>query len=152
MDRDRAAARTEEAELSAVLERLVRVLRQVRGGEPLSASAASLLARLERDGPQGVSELARQEGASQPGMTQLVARLEREGFIQRRGGAEDRRVVEVGITADGRKLLASRRSQRAKALRRLLDELPEDDRAAIRAALPALAHLADVPSLASANR
>jgi DNA-binding MarR family transcriptional regulator len=52
--------------------------------------------------------------------------------------------VQVEVTAAGRELVALRRAQRAEALRRLLDQLDPDDRAAIERALPALGRLIEV--------
>ncbi|MEZ5330681.1 MAG: MarR family transcriptional regulator [Thermoanaerobaculia bacterium] len=41
-----------------------------------------------------------------PDVTRLLDRLERRGWVERRRATADRRVVEVGITAEGRALLA----------------------------------------------
>ena len=47
----------------------------------LSSTAAFTLARLSRDGPCRLTELAAHEKVSQPAMTQLVSRLEGQGSI-----------------------------------------------------------------------
>jgi DNA-binding MarR family transcriptional regulator len=129
------------SELELVLARLVRLLRQLAEPGDLSLSALSVLARLERDGPQRVTELATSERISQPGMSQLVGRLEREGLVGRSASSQDRRGVLVGVTDAGRDLVGRRRAARAGALRRLLDRLDADDRSTIENALPALARL-----------
>ena len=131
-------------ELAEVLEQLTRLVRQLATAGDLSMSALMLLARLVRQGPQRLTELAVQEGLSQPGMTQLVGRLERDGWLTRTASRGDRRGVQVEVTAAGRELVALRRAQRAEALSRLLDQLDPDDRAAIERALPALSRLIEV--------
>ena len=130
-------------ELEAVLARLARLFRQLATPGDLSLSALSVLARLERDGPQRLTELAISERISQPGMSQLVGRLERDGLVGRSASSEDRRGVLVGLTDAGRELVGRRRVARATALRRLLDRLDPSDRTTIENALPALSRLVE---------
>ncbi len=130
------------AGLAAVFERLLPLMRQISTAGDLSMPAASVLARLVREGPGRLTELAVQQGVSQPAMTQLVSRLERGGLVRRTIGTDDRRVVVVEVTSAGRKLADLRRAQRAAVLGDLLDRLNSADRAAIGAALPALTRLA----------
>ncbi len=135
---------TVERDLAGVLERLLRVMRRLATAGDLSLPAASVLARLDREGPRRLTELAGDEGISQPAMTQLVTRLERDGLACRTATPDDRRVVLVGVTDTGRRVVARRRRERADALRTLLDRLDTADRAAIRTALPALTRLTDL--------
>ncbi len=130
-------------ELEKVLQGLVRLIRQLATAGDLSMTAASVLGRLMRDGPQRLTELANNEGVSQPGMTQLVARLERDGLVRRTASTDDRRGVLVEVTDTGGELVERRRVQRAEALQQLLSLLDPDDRAAINHALPALTRLVE---------
>jgi DNA-binding MarR family transcriptional regulator len=132
------------AGLVAVFERLLPLMRQISTAGDLSMPAASVLARLVRDGPQRLTELATQQAVSQPAMTQLVSRLERDGLAARSSGSGDRRVVLVAVTEAGRKLAELRRGQRARVLGDLLDRMAPADQDAIRAALPALTRLASL--------
>lgn len=138
-------------DLVGVLEQLLRLTRQMATAGGLSVAAASLLARLSRDGQQRLTSLASQEGISQPGMTQLVTRLEREGLVRRTPCTDDRRVVFIDVTDEGRALLERRRGERAVALRRLLDRLDAADQAAIANAVDALRALNDLSETAPAN-
>jgi DNA-binding MarR family transcriptional regulator len=131
------------ADLIGVLEQLVRFLRQITTVGDLSPAASSLLNRLRRDGPQRLTELAHAEGISQPGMTKLVTRMEREGLVRRTASSDDRRGVLVEATEVGLDLLARRRAERAEALQQMLDRLDPRDQAAIATALPALARLVE---------
>ena len=90
-----------------------------------------------------LTELAIGEGLSQPGMTQLVTRLERDGLVSRTASTDDRRGVLVDITATGRELVERRRAERSVALRELLGRLDRADQDAITGALPALARLVE---------
>jgi DNA-binding MarR family transcriptional regulator len=129
--------------LALVLERLVVLARQLAAtGEP-SAAGASVLARLSR-GPLRLTELAGAEGVSQPGMTQLVIRLERDGLVKRAASTQDRRGVLVAVTEAGLTAVRSRRVRRAQELTRLLARLEPGDRTAITEALPALGRLLDL--------
>ncbi|WP_132192191.1 MULTISPECIES: MarR family winged helix-turn-helix transcriptional regulator [Kribbella] len=128
-------------ELVVVLEHLVTFIRQVSTAGDLSAAASSALNRLGRDGPLGLTELAHAQRASQPGMTQLVTRMEREGLVRRTANSDDRRAVLVEATDAGLDLVRRRRAERAEALQRMLDRLDPQDQAAIAAALPALDRL-----------
>ena len=130
------------AGLVAVFERLLPLMRQISTAGGLSMPAASVLARLARAGPLRLTELASQQGVSQPAMTQLIGRLERDGLARRSAGSDDRRVVFVGVTEAGRRLAQLRRAQRAKVLGDLLARMDRSDQEAIRGALPALARLA----------
>jgi DNA-binding MarR family transcriptional regulator len=129
--------------LSVVIEQLVRLMRQLSGSNGLGTAATLVLNRLLREGPQRLTELAHAEGMSQPGMTQLVTRLERAGLAERGPSDEDGRVVVVAVTDVGAAFLDRRRAERAAGLERLLDRLEPEAQAAIAAAIPALAQLAE---------
>jgi DNA-binding MarR family transcriptional regulator len=132
-----------ETELPVVLEQLTRLVRQLATAGELSLTAAMVMARLARDGPQRLTELAIGEDLSQPGMTQLVTRLERDGLVRRTASSDDRRGVLVGVTDAGRELVERRRAERAAALQDLLGRLDRPDQEVIANALPALARLVE---------
>jgi DNA-binding MarR family transcriptional regulator len=66
----------------------------------LSRAEVGLLAALS-SGPHRITELAAREGISQPGVTQLVNRLQERGWVERRTDPQDGRVVVVAITGAG---------------------------------------------------
>jgi DNA-binding MarR family transcriptional regulator len=128
------------AALETAVTRLAHQL--LRGAEPaMSRTSTSVLARLRDAGPQRITDLAASEAVAQPSMTTLVTRLERQGLVERRGDAADRRAVLVGITDAGRRVLAQRQEARAAALAERLQQLDRDERRALLAALPALERL-----------
>lgn len=88
-------------DLIVAVEQMIRYVRQSARTGGLSTAASSTLARLSREGPQRLTELARAEGVSQPNMTQLVTRLERAGLARRTADASDGRGVLVAVTSTG---------------------------------------------------
>ncbi|MFD3583135.1 MarR family winged helix-turn-helix transcriptional regulator [Streptomyces sp. NPDC058683] len=119
------------------VEQLVRHVRHSVTAGGLSTAASATLARLGREGPLRLTELARAEGVSQPGMTQLVGRLERAGLVARNADRTDGQGVLVEIT--GLDVFRQRRAERSHALQELVQELTEPEQRAVRLALPALA-------------
>jgi DNA-binding MarR family transcriptional regulator len=130
-----------EQALVEVLERVARLMRRLATAGELSMTPAAVLARLVREGPQRLTDLAVGERVTQPGMTQLVSRLEREGLVRRAPAHGDRRGVLVEVTEAGRTLTARRRDERAAALHTMVAAISPEDRAAIGAALPAFSRL-----------
>lgn len=132
-----------EERLGHVAELLVRWVRRVPLEADLDFPAAAVLAVLGREGPLRLTALARVSGLTQPGTTQLVTRLERDGLVRRAAAPDDGRAVLVEVTAAGDALMQRRRTERAGVLAALLDGLDDDDRTRLAAALPALERLAD---------
>jgi DNA-binding MarR family transcriptional regulator len=131
----------EDALIASGFERLYEGLRRLTPRDGLSLTAASTLRRLARSGPQRLCDLFGPERVTQPAMTQLVTRLEREGLARRGSDPADGRAVLVSITEAGRDAVERRRTGNAIALAECLDRLGADDRAAILDALPAMERL-----------
>ena len=131
------------AAVAAALERLIGLFRSLSPASGLSLTSTATLATLERSGSSRLTWLAVREGVTQPAMTQVIARLEDAGLVDRAADPADGRVVQVRITADGRAMLAGRRAVRAERVARLLDRISPDERAALAAALPAMDALAN---------
>jgi DNA-binding MarR family transcriptional regulator len=119
-------------------------LRRLTPRDGLSLTASSVLRRLERSGAQRLCDLCAPEGVTQPAMTQLVTRLEKDGLAERGSDPADGRVVVVSITDAGRAAVERRRVRNAAGLSEHLRALPAEDRAAILAALPAMERLSDL--------
>ncbi|MFF0221540.1 MarR family winged helix-turn-helix transcriptional regulator [Streptomyces sp. NPDC004629] len=128
-------------DLIIAVEQLVRHVRRSATAGGLSTAASSVLARLGREGPQRLTELARAEGVSQPNMTQLITRLERAGLACRTADRSDGRGVLVAATRTGLDVFRQRRAERAEALQDLVAQLTEAERDAVNIALPALARV-----------
>lgn len=112
----------------------------------LSVSAMFAINRVRREGPVRLTTLAAKEGISQPSMTQLITRLERQGFLTRTADPEDGRGTLVSITELGEDALTDRRRLRRERLGELMETLTADERNALllsaHVALPILRKLA----------
>ena len=120
--------------------RLARVLRQQDEGE-LTPTLRSALATIDREGPLTLGELAIAEHVAPPTVTKVVGKLEEHSLVERTADDVDRRVIHVEVTAAGRTLLDADRRRRASWLAARLDELDDDERAAVEAAVPVLERL-----------
>jgi DNA-binding MarR family transcriptional regulator len=132
--------------VASVFDRLFRLLLRVMPADNLSLTAASTLRRLAEVETLRLTELSHLEGITQPAMTQLVSRLEKDNLAVRVKDATDGRVVLIRITEAGRAALRVRRAARAERLATLLAALPDADRESIEAALPALERLVEMGS------
>jgi DNA-binding MarR family transcriptional regulator len=138
------AASVEDGSIAVGFARLYEGLRRLSPRDGLSLTAASTLRRLDSSGPQRLCDLHAPEGVTQPGMTQLVTRLEKDGLARRSSDPADGRVVVVSITEAGRAAVEHRHAVHAEALAERLRALSPPDREAILAALPAMARLGEL--------
>jgi DNA-binding MarR family transcriptional regulator len=88
--------------------------------------------------------LTASEQVTQPAITQIVTKLERDGLVEREPDPSDGRAILVHVTAAGAEIVNGRRADRVAHLTALADRLTPDERAAIAAALPALARLVEL--------
>ncbi|WP_055530420.1 MarR family winged helix-turn-helix transcriptional regulator [Streptomyces alboniger] len=112
--------------------------------QTLSFTTLSVLDTLTSRGPTRLTKLAETEQISQPGVTQLITRLEHDGLVERRPDPTDGRAVLVHITDAGRQVGASRLEDRIRRLVPLVAQLAPEDQRAITEALPALSRLAEL--------
>lgn len=125
--------------VAAVLEELaVLAVRRISTPREISLTAAATLSHLRRHGATRLTALASEQGVSQPSMTQLVKRLEREGLLRRSADPQDGRAVQVTITDAGLNLLDERRRRRTERLAELIEELPAGERRELAAAAETL--------------
>src|SRR5579862_9433431 len=100
---------TTASELRIVLGQLVRRLRREYS---FPVAQASVLSRLDREGPLTTSALAAAERVRPQSMAQTLAELESDGLISRRPDPGDRRQVLIELSASGRERLAAERGKR----------------------------------------
>ena len=124
--------------IAEALEELSRCAIRFAPSRELSLSALGTLATLASSGPIPTTELAARERISQPSMTTLVSRLQRQGLVRRQSDASDGRVVLVTITGAGLRTLRRRRSGRVLFLADLVSRLDPAEQGTLAAAVPAL--------------
>lgn len=86
-------------------------------------------------GPVTVSSLARAVHLSPSTIVGILDRLEQKGLVLRQRSSQDRRVVNLEITEDGRRLVRSAPSLLQETLSRAVQDLPEEEQIAITVAL-----------------
>ena len=129
------------AELRLVLGQLIR---RIRAESSFPMPKAVVLGRLDRHGPQTVSDLAAAERMRPQSMAQTVADMEEAGLVERRGDPADRRRMLVDLTEKGRDLLEANRRERVGWLAEGIDqEFTPSERAAFARALPLLQRLTE---------
>ena len=107
-----------------------------------SRAEVGVLAALSSQ-PYRITELAAREGISQPGVTQLVNRLERRGLVERRTDPHDGRVVVVAITDDGGRELDRVRAEYRALLHEEITALDDAEVETLAAAVGILDRLID---------
>lgn len=128
--------------LTDIITRLRRSLRSsVRAELPwesLPMAQVELLQRLTDEPGLGVSELAERQRLARNTVSNLVQQMVSDGLLDRRGRADDRRAVVLTLTAAGHERLAAWQHANERRVQEALEDLGEEHRSAIAAALPAL--------------
>ncbi len=107
-------------ELVQSLADLTWVLSRVDESVTLETGRGRIISLLDGSGGRSITVLADWAGISASVAARLVASLERDGLLVRRGCDDDRRKVIAVLTALGQATLASTRAARADRLHRLL--------------------------------
>ncbi len=128
-------------ELRPVLLRLARELRREIHSLGVTGGQVSLMAAIKHEPGITASVLAERERVSAPAISNHLARLEAARLVARTRGDADRRRVGLALTSEGEKVLRSVRQRRTAWLSRRLEQLTDDERAAIDAAVEPLAKL-----------
>lgn len=108
----------------------------------LGYGIVSALATIQREGPLRPGDLSRIEVVTKPTMTRILTELEQRGFIEREADPRDGRAFMVSATPEGIAAVERARADRTGIVAELIAELPEQDVAAIAAALDALERVA----------
>jgi DNA-binding MarR family transcriptional regulator len=111
------------------------VIRYLADRQGPSFTAVLVLTILDSEGPTRLTALATAEGVSQPSMSQLVQRLERQGLVVRLSDPDDGRAALIDITDAGRELIAERQRALRDRLAGLLTGLSAEDEAALTLAM-----------------
>jgi DNA-binding MarR family transcriptional regulator len=95
----------------------------------ISSTQLHVLFLLDSNGPIAMSRLAELLGVSLPNVTGIIERMVEHDLVERARSDDDRRVVEVAVTAAGRHTLEEidmiRRGQLAAVITRLTPEQQE---------------------------
>ncbi|GAA3640094.1 hypothetical protein GCM10022200_24630 [Microbacterium awajiense] len=130
------------ADLRMATFRLARRLRAERAVDAMSDGQFAVLAALKVHGPHTLGELAERERVSAPSMNRTVNCLEESGWVQRSPDDDDRRKVNVAVTADGRAVVEETVRRRDAWVEQALAELSDDERDTLARAARIMAELA----------
>jgi DNA-binding MarR family transcriptional regulator len=119
-----------------------RRLRAEKSDEDISDAQYSVLALLDREGPQSPRALAAYERVQPPSMTRTVAALADRGLVTRTEHPDDGRQVVVAVTAAGASTVRETRRRRDAWLARRLAELTPAERETLAAASDLLRRIA----------
>lgn len=119
-------------ELHSAAIHLLRQLRKEDDASGLSAPRLSALSVVVFGGPLTLGGLARAEQVRPPTMTRIVTGLEKEGLVQRKGDARDKRLTHIEATAKGQKVLAAGRARRVEKLAHAVERLRRQELAELR--------------------
>ncbi|WUD71330.1 MarR family transcriptional regulator [Streptomyces sp. NBC_00510] len=124
--------------------RIARRLRQAHAVGDVTLSEVSVIARLDRDGPDSPGSLAELERVRPQAMATTLSGLEERGLVSRRPDAKDKRRVVMTVTEAGLKVLADRRSESVQRLAAVLGgQFTAQERRQLVDALPLLDRLAE---------
>jgi DNA-binding MarR family transcriptional regulator len=128
------------SELRIVLGQLIR---RLRAENTFPISQATVLARLDRQGPQTTSALAGFEHMRPQSMAHTISELETAALIARRPDPLDGRRILIELTEEGRRMLANDRKRREGWLAHVIvSELSPEEQAILIEAVPLLRRLA----------
>ncbi|AYG03203.1 MarR family winged helix-turn-helix transcriptional regulator [Gryllotalpicola protaetiae] len=122
--------------LAVAIGRINRRIRPTRDG--ISHGLVSALGSVVRVGEIRPGDLARLEAVAAPTMTRLVADLEARGLVTRKPDPTDGRSFFVVATDAGIDAIRRARFERAERVAALLDGLPPEQLAAVKAAIDGL--------------
>ncbi len=105
----------------------------------ISISQCHILDTLSEEGDLTMQQLAKRMYKSVSTMTRVAGQLVRKGYIKRRQDAEDRRVVHVSITPQGKAIVAAINRGLIETQKAILQGIPPDQWAGAFKVLEALA-------------
>jgi len=123
---------------------LGQLVRRLRREYSFPIAHATVLSRLDREGPQTTSALATAERVRPQSMAQTLSELEADGLIARRPDPADGRQVLIELTKNGRTRIAEDRRRREGWLAEAIAaELSPAEQRTLIAAVPLLRRLSD---------
>lgn len=123
--------------------RLRRRMKETYDSQQITASQSSVLARLNRDGPASVGDLAAAERVRHQSMAASVKALEERGLVVRTPDPADGRRQLVSLSEQGEQFVLVRRRVSGEWLTRALQDLcTEEERRTVIAAMALLDRLA----------
>jgi len=140
-----------EDEIVAAIRRIVRAVdlhsQKLREDHGITAPQLATLAAAQSLEPATIGALARAVHLSQPTVSGILDRLEREELVKRERSLHDRRSVVIRVTPSGRRLLTESPSLLQDRFRAELGALRDWERSWLLAALQRIATMMDAETI-----
>ena len=78
-------------------------------------------------GAISMTEIARLLFLSKPYMTNLIDKLEKDGFVERQPDKRDRRIINIALTHEGRRAIEEHRALLEENIGKIISRLPDND-------------------------
>jgi DNA-binding MarR family transcriptional regulator len=136
---------TEFLDIAPLVMRLIAAdLRQTR--DALNPAYFRLLALLSVEACT-LGELAERQMVSKPTMSNTISTLEERGWVLRKRGSRDRRMVLVSITPAGKAVLEGVQDQMVRRVAEILEPLTEEERSILLSGLHLLRQVFESASI-----
>lgn len=93
---------------------------------PMSPEFRVMLVLILRNS-QPISMIGGWLGISRPNMTAVLDKLIAHGYIERRSSTEDRRIIDISITAEGRRYMEACKTEARESVKKRLSTLSTED-------------------------
>jgi len=145
VERQQITARGLAKQLGLRIVRITQFLTRRMQQEVLTPSQATVLSLLLDERAWRLSDLASATAVRPPSMTELISRMERQGWLRKMDTAYDRRGVAVMITDEGRTLIHALNRRQVDLIAVRLALLSDEEKRIIEQALPVLDKLFSGP-------
>lgn len=130
-------------EFAQCLGLLVRRVRAAAGPQEFSLTEAAIMARLAKEGPATIADLARAESMKPQSMGTTIAALEEAGMVERKSHPTDGRQMNIVLTAKGADVRNSFRDAKRNWLAHAISQLDEEEKETLFKAAVIIKRLAD---------
>jgi DNA-binding MarR family transcriptional regulator len=145
IERQPQTARGLAKQLGLRIVRITQCLTRRMQQEVLTPSQATVLTLLQDGRAWRLGDLASATGVRPPSMTELVSRMERQGWLRKMDTVRDRRGVAVTITEEGRAVIQALNRRQVDLIAQRLALLSDEEKRIIELALPVLDRLFSGP-------
>jgi DNA-binding MarR family transcriptional regulator len=123
---------------------LVRRVRAAAASQEVSLTESSVMARLSKEGPATIADLARAEAMKPQSMGTTISALEQMGLVKRHQHPTDGRQINIELTAKGEAMRQKTRAAKRAWLAQAVAQLDKHDQATLFAAGQILKRLVDM--------
>ncbi|MFN8015425.1 MAG: MarR family transcriptional regulator [Acidimicrobiia bacterium] len=116
-----------------IVKTIFKFLSLLRGKKPIAGSGELTLAQMHcvlavGDKSPTMAQIASELEVSMPTVTVSIDKLVKDGYIERKADPNDRRVVRVSLTSQGKKMGQKMKDQKAAIIKDALAKLSVSDR------------------------